>query len=108
MSLQERATEINREKPALIIDLQLYPTHEGGREGPIAPGFGCPCSKTKDLSIPMFTVFPQLGDQWMQPGETRQVGVVFLVKDEAWEVLGNADRLYLYDGKWIGEAQVIK
>ena len=56
----------------------------------------------------MFTVFPQLGDQWMQPGETRQVSVVFLVKDEAWEVLGNADRLYLYDGKWIGEAQVIK
>jgi hypothetical protein len=38
-----------RSLPDLTVNLFIYPTEAGGRNGPIGPGWGCPCSKDKTL-----------------------------------------------------------
>jgi len=35
--------------PDLTVNLYIYPTEAGGRNGPIGLGWGCPCSKDKTL-----------------------------------------------------------
>ncbi|MGY3609103.1 MULTISPECIES: hypothetical protein [unclassified Bradyrhizobium] len=92
--------------PDLIADLYLYPVEAGGRTGPVRLGWGCPC--TKDRSVDEgWDGYPLL-ERAMMPGERRRLGFVFLCREEAAQALGATDRFYLWEGRWIGEAAVVR
>ncbi|CAH1653219.1 hypothetical protein CHELA1G11_10605 [Hyphomicrobiales bacterium] len=48
-----------------------------------------------------------LGDRAFHPGEERRVGFYFLSADEAADSLKKAGRFFLWEGRTIGEAQVV-
>jgi hypothetical protein len=99
----ERAERMKELAPALVADLRLYSTEDGGRKQPAYPGFGCPCFLEKiELKAgvdgwanpPAYDAWPLLGDAPIRPGEARRVGFVTLTLEAA-EVLGHAERFYL-------------
>ena len=101
--------------PAFVADLRLYSTEDGGRKQPAYPGFGCPCFLEKIelkrgvdgwANPPAYDAWPLLGDAPIRPGEARRVGFVTLTPESA-DVLSLAGRFYLWDGRFIGEAQVV-
>ncbi len=49
----------------------------------------------------------QLGDEPFEPGTERRVGFVFL-SDEGAETMKRAGRFYLWDGRFVGEASVVR
>lgn len=48
----------------------------------------------------------QLGDELFEPGSERRVGFVFLTP-EGLEKVKEAGRFYLWEGRFIGEADVL-
>ena len=105
MSLPERARSINERPADLIADVTLYTTENGGRKGPAPSGWGCPAMLYDDPTIG-WDAWPQLGDAWLQLGEKRRVGFVFLSPEGA-ETIRQAGRFYLWEGGFIGEAEVV-
>jgi len=91
--------------PDLTVNLYIYPTEAGGRNGPIGLGWGCPCSKDKTLQEG-WDGYPLLESE-MTPGERRRLGFVFLSGAEAVLALRPPARFYLWEGRIIGEAEVI-
>ena len=75
--------------PQLDAMVRLYPTSDGGRVTPAAPGWGCPCCVSDAV------------------GEHRKVGFVFLSGESAAETLRKAGKFYLWEGKIVGEATVL-
>ncbi|OYW16366.1 MAG: hypothetical protein B7Z39_01245 [Novosphingobium sp. 12-64-8] len=92
--------------PELIADLHLYSSEDGGKKLPLVLGYGCPCSIDKDVKE-AWDGYP-LVDIPMMPGERRRVGFVFLSGNKALEALSTADCLYLWEGKLIGEARIVR
>ncbi|WP_063800174.1 hypothetical protein [Bradyrhizobium retamae] len=92
--------------PDLTPELYLYPTEAGGRKGPIKLGWGCPCSKENSLQQG-WDGYPLLQSE-MMPGERRRLGFVFLSGAEATLALRLSDRFYLWEGGFIGEAEIIR
>lgn len=90
--------------PDLTADLYLYPTKAGGRKAAIGPGWGCPC--TADNLQEGWDGYPLLKSE-MKPGERRRIGFVFLSGAEAVTALRPRGRFYLWDGRVIGEAEII-
>jgi hypothetical protein len=93
-------------EPHFTVDLTLYLPERGGRKEPIArEGFGCPCrlDKTSDTFADC-RLF--LSGQEIAPGETKRVGVRFLVEPAA-VLFRTAGKFYLWDGRIIGEAVVV-
>jgi len=107
VSLASRAKAVNAKRSELTAIVTLYSTSDGGRRSPISPGFGCPCLKSKDTSIPGWDGWPKLQDTEMCPGETRTLGFVFLSGEIAAHELTDAGTFYLWEGKFIGEAKVV-
>jgi hypothetical protein len=89
----------------LTADLYLYPTKSNGRKGPIALGWGCPCSKDKSFQEG-WDGYPLLASE-MVPGERRLLGFVFLSGAQAVSALRSCERFYLWEGRCIGEAEII-
>jgi len=110
LCLSDRAESINSRTPEAIVDLTLYRTEEGGRKGPIRPGYMCGCSADPPQTMQtQWSGAPQLGDAWMQPGETRRVGYVFLGGAPAAAAVCRGERFYLYEGrKAVGEAVIVR
>ena len=104
MGIEELAEAVNKRKPELVADLRLYTTEEGGRQGPVPPGWGCPTMTSPEG--PGWDAWPQLGDEWLQLGETRRVGFVFLSPEGA-ETMRTAGKFYLWEGGIKGEAIVV-
>jgi hypothetical protein len=112
----ERAKRMRELTPAFVADLVLYATEDGGREQPAHLGFCCPCFLQKiELKAGVegyatnpsaYDACPLLGDEPMQPGESRRVGFVTLSSESA-DVLASSGRFYLWDGRFIGEAHVV-
>ena len=90
----------------MVVDLYLYPERDGGKTKPIGIGWGCPCSKDRSLTE-SWDGYPLL-DSEMMPGDRRQVGLVLLSGREAVEALASSDRIYLWEGKFIGEARIVR
>ncbi len=100
--LRER---LARRSPDLTVDLYLYPTEAGGRRGPIGLGWGCPCSKDDSLKEG-WDGYPLLQSE-MMPGERRRLGFVFLSGAEAVASLRSCERFFLWEGRLIGEAEIV-
>ena len=92
--------------PDLAADVRLYPTENGGRSIPALLGWGCPCFTSKDTQQGGWDARLQLEDEPFAPGTERRVGFVFLSPEGA-ETMKRAGHFYLWEGRFIGEAQVV-
>ena len=102
MSETER---LNGRSPDLRADVLLYATAEGGRKGPILPGYGCPCIISKSGALRGWDARLLLGDGPMYPGDRRRLGFVFL-SPEAIPLMLSAGSFFLWEGRFIGEATI--
>ena len=92
--------------PHFIVDVTLYLTEMGGRREPIArEGFGCPC-RLDEKSDTFADCRLFLSGQQIAPGETKRVGIRFSF-DPAAPLFRAAGKFYLWDGRNIGEAEVV-
>lgn len=94
-------------EPELIADVTLFDTEDGGRQGPIDPGYGCPVIVSKSEPLEGWDALLLLRDKPLQPGETRRLGFVFLSGQEAVAALRPAGRFFLWEGKFIGETVIV-
>ena len=92
--------------PDLTADVRLYPTEDGGRSIPALLGWGCLCFASKDTQQGGRDARLQLGDEPFAPGTERRVGFVFLSPEGA-EAMKRAGHFYLWEGRFIGEAQAV-
>jgi hypothetical protein len=93
--LADRARRVRKMRPTLAVELFLYSRENGGRNSPFVPGLFCPCFADKNLKqgwdgCPVL----ENGDQ-IEPGETRNLNMVFLSGVEAANTLSAAGRFYL-------------
>ena len=93
-------------RPDLLVDLYLYPPRNPGLGQPIQLGWGCPCSRDRSLTE-FWDGYPLLESE-MMPGQRRRIGFVFMSGTDAVEALATVDLFYLWDGRFIGEAQIIR
>lgn len=97
------AETLSKLEPELIADVWLYPSDAGGRSHAVHPGWGCPCFANEEG----WDGWPLLGSDFMQPGERRRLGFVFLSGEEAAKAIKTAGRFLLWEGRYIGEAKVV-
>jgi hypothetical protein len=62
-------------------------------------------SKTEPLCG--FDALPLLRDEPLLPGQRRRIGFVFLSPEQALVAIRAARRFYLWEGRFVGEAEVV-
>jgi hypothetical protein len=104
-----RADYLKTAKPDLVVDLTLYATEIGGKKFPISLGWGSPCTTQNEQGAGWvgYDGWPLLVDGPMSPGESRRVGYVFLMGQEAVRYLCSAEKFYIWEGRIVGEASVV-
>lgn len=105
--MSTRAEALRTMAPQLIADLTLYPTSEAGKKLTIQLGYGCPCLVSKAEPLVGYDGWPLL-EEPLPPGSSRRVGFVFLSGQEAADIFRNAGKFYLWEGRFIGEAVVVR
>ena len=95
-------------EPELTADVTLVRTEDGGRQGPVMPGYGCLVTISQNEPFEGWDALLLLRDEPLQPGETRRLGFVFLSGQKAVEALRTAGRFFLWEGTFIGEAVVVQ
>jgi len=103
-----RAKQLQKMSAALVADVAMYSTSNGGRESPALPGWGCPCMVSKGAPYVGYDGWPLLGDTPLNPGDQRRLGFVFLSGEEAARIMRAAGKFYLWEGRIIGEATVVE
>ncbi len=103
MTLRDR---LSNNQPDLVVDLYLYPTDAGGKTKPIMLGYGCPCSKDTSCTE-AWDGYPLL-EEVMWPGERRRVGFLFLSGSKAIEAFESSKMFYLWEGRLVGEATLVR
>lgn len=95
-------------RPQLIVEVFLYPV--GGRDGPVfsvrGAHYGCVCKLTRN-SPEGRDCRMLLDGEPILLGQPRRLGFVFLSSDSA-DVFRAARKFYLWEGKIIGEAVVVR
>lgn len=94
------------DRPEVLADLSFYPTSVGGRNNPALTGYRCPCSASPK-SGPFFDARFNLGEAQMRPGERRRVGISFL-SALGEEMAKRAGTIYLWEGRFVGEASLVE
>jgi hypothetical protein len=105
--MKTRADALREKSPQLVADVLLYSTEAGGKKLTAQPGWGCPCSCSKSTDATFYDARPLL-DEPFRPGESRRLGFVFLSGEEAAAAFRRAGKFYLWEGRFIGEATVVK
>jgi len=101
----DRAERLRGMVPALTANVRLYPSEAGGKTKPAYPGWGCPCMITQDLPLTGYDGWMVL-DNPLLPGEARaNVPFVFL-SPEGGRAMLKAGHFFLWEGGFIGEAEV--
>lgn len=109
MSLEDRFKLFVSKSPQLRVMLTLYPAEKSARLQAIVPGWMCPCVVNKTEVPEASDGAPILKDGPMQLGETREVDFLFpLSGKDAIPVVAGTSKFYLWEGGYIGEAQVLK
>jgi hypothetical protein len=93
--------------PQLTAEVWMYEAGDGGRTGPAFSGWGCPCMVSQMEPLVGYDALPLIGDEPLLPGETRQLGFVFLSHEEAVATMRAGGRFYLWEGRFVGEAIVL-
>src|SRR5262249_42235799 len=102
----DRAETLRNMQPQLFADVVLYPAEQGGRRTTAYPGWGCPCMIAKAEPLVGYDAWPLLGDDPINPGDSRCLGFIFLTQ-EGLETVVKAGRFFLWEGGFIGEATVV-
>jgi hypothetical protein len=102
-----RAEQLKATTPQLTAEVTLYSTGAGGRKTAVQPGWGCPCYISKESNAAGYDAWPLLGDSPLAPGESRQLGFIFLSGEKAAAVFRKAGVFFLWELGFIGEAKVI-
>lgn len=102
-----RADFLRTAEPDLIADVRMYATADGGRKTPALPGWGCPCVVSLAEPLVGWDAWPILQDDPLRPDASRRVGFVFLSGDEAAAIMRDAGQFFLWEGRAIGEAEVV-
>lgn len=92
--------------PQLMADVRLYRTEDGGRTATAYPGWGCPCMVSNEPPLEGWDGWPLLGENSIEPGDERRLGFVFL-SPEAPNIMRAAQKFYLWEGRIIGEANIV-
>ncbi len=90
--------------PDVVAEIRLYAPKEGGRKSPLIYGFVC--TATRDMRQGWDARF-QLDGKPFDPGTNRRVGMVFLTPEGA-AAIRQAGRFFLWEGRFIGEGQVVE
>jgi hypothetical protein len=93
--------------PQLVADVRMYATEMGGREQPAPPGWGCLCTTSPFPPFSGYDALLLLRDSPLRAGETRRIGFTFLSPEQAPAALRAAGHFYLWDGRVVGEAEVV-
>ena len=104
----ERSEFLKTASPHLVVDVIMYATAAGGRRGPAPPGWGCPCMTSQLEPFVGYDGWPLLGDTTLLPGEQRRLGFYFPSFEDAVPILRSAGRFYLWEGKFIVEAKIVR
>lgn len=92
--------------PDLIARIHLFPTLEGGRQGPTpSDKFGCPLEFNGEY-FDCLLLLGETGSLW--PGQEAVVPIKFLNPDLVKHLLKQGDKFYLWEGKRIAEGEVEK
>jgi hypothetical protein len=92
----------------LFADVTLYTTENGGRLGSTPPEwFACPCKINRD-DLQGWDCRILLGGIPMSPGDTRRVEIIFLSPESALPKFSAAGAFFLWEGRVIGEARVVR
>lgn len=94
-------------EPHLLADVWLYETVDGGRSGPALPGFGCILTTSSEPPYSGWDALLLLRAPPLHPGERRRLGFAFLTPDSAVPIFSQAERFYLWDGRFIGEGTIV-
>jgi hypothetical protein len=92
--------------PDLLADVRLYSTTDGGKDRAALPGYGCPCFISREPGQPGWDARMQLTTPF-EPGTERRVGFVFLTSEGA-ETMRKAGKFFLWDGRIVGEAAIVR
>jgi hypothetical protein len=90
----------------LTADVYLYPTAAGGKKIPMQGIFSCPCFLQRDTKAAGYDCRILVGETPFKPGERRRVGFVFLSGQQAVARMRETGRFFLWEGRFIGEANV--
>ncbi|NCP15366.1 MAG: hypothetical protein GW858_14605 [Sphingomonadales bacterium] len=102
----DRVHDLAGKTPDLIAEVRFFPSSEGGRNGPVLNGYGCPCilhREAREGNDARF-LFEQ---NWVEPGETVTAKLCFTFGLEAANRFRQVGRFYLWEDKIVGEAAVI-
>jgi hypothetical protein len=95
-----------QQTPDLIAKIYLFPTSEGGRQGPTpSEKFGCLLEFNGEF-FDCRLLLEETGALW--PGQEAVISIKFLNPDLAKHQLKLGDSFYLYEGKRIAEGEVEK
>lgn len=92
--------------PDLTVDLYLYPTEDGGKSMPITLGYSGVFQAKRDVAQG-WDGYPLLREP-MMPGEQRRVGLFLLMGREAAAELSRSSIIYLWEGRIVGEATIVR
>ncbi len=102
-----RAEVIEQKPGEMLVRLKFYPVLDGGPQKQKVLGWGCPMFGHEDRREPGYDCFPKLGTEPMGAGEIREVELVFLSGKKAVRYFENFSKLYLWEGRIIGEAKIL-
>ncbi len=98
-------------RPDLVCNVAFYPTAQGGRRsairGDLHRWFACPC-KVSPEDAAVWDVRLLLEGEIINPGDRRRLGVRFLSRIDALDAFAPVERFYLWEGRVIGEADVLQ
>jgi hypothetical protein len=104
----QKAIDVPVPTPDLIADVYLYETEQGGKRFPIQGIYRFPCFARKDIEDAGWDCTIEVGQPALYPGQKRRIRFVFLSGREAVTALARAEKFYLWEGKFIGEAEVVQ
>jgi hypothetical protein len=94
-SFSSRSAQLKVMTPQLIAEVTLYPTAFGGRNCAVQRGWGCARCLSRDSPIVGYDGWPLLGDAPLAPGESRQLGWVFVSGEETVGLFRKSGVFYL-------------
>jgi hypothetical protein len=101
-----RLENLDSKSPELVAIVSMYLATDGQRRQVRVPGWGCTCCGSRQTPIIGYDGWPLLDNSYLAPGDTRQLGFVFLSADAA-QTLTQAGTFYLWDGDFVGQAVVV-
>jgi len=92
-----------------MADVYLYPTEAGGKTQPASGIYRPIAFARKDATEAGYGCLIEIEAQPLRPGEHRNLSVSFpMCEDEAMRAFRSATKLYLWEGRFVGEITLLQ